>query len=331
VPRPAISVVLPVYNGERYLRQTLASLRWQSFTTWEAVCVNDGSTDGTLAILRDYAAADARFRIIDQPNGGIVAALNRGLAEAQAEWVARLDGDDIALPHRFKTQLDFVRLHPETTLVGSAVTTIDPEGDVLRTLPCVTDHDTIERALLAGEAPIAHPTVLMRRDAALAAGGYRSEYEWVEDADLWLRLALEGRLANIAEPLTRYRLHAGSVCWTKRAEQQQRLAKLLTTARAERGLPPLPERETSKRQLSDPRGKWARQAARDGRVGVAAKWVRRLIADKPLSPSSWRVAAETVLRGAIAVASGRRERLPVLPDWREFDCAAGGAAKPRAA
>jgi hypothetical protein len=331
VQRPAISVVLPVYNGERYLRQTLASLRWQSFTTWEAVCVNDGSTDSTLAILRDYAAADARFRVIDQPNGGIVAALNRGLAEAQADWVARLDGDDIALPHRFKTQLDFVRLHPETTLVGSAVTTIDPEGDVLRTLPCVTDHDAIERALLAGEAPIAHPTVLMRRGAVLAAGSYRSEYEWVEDADLWLRLAREGRLANIAEPLTRYRLHAGSVCWTKRIEQQQRLTKLLTTARAERGLPPLPERETSQRRLSDPRGKWARQAARDGRIRTAMKWIGRLVVEKPLSPDSWRVAAETVLRGAIAVASGRRERLPVLPDWREFDCAAGGAAKPRAA
>jgi cellulose synthase/poly-beta-1,6-N-acetylglucosamine synthase-like glycosyltransferase len=325
VPRPAISVVLPIYNGASYLRQTLASLRWQSIANWEAICVNDGSTDGSLAILRDYAAADPRFKVLDQPNGGIVAALNRGLAEAQAEWVARLDGDDIALPHRLQTQLEFVRRKPETTLVGSAVTTIDPEGDVLRTLPCETDHHAIVAALLAGEAPIAHPTVLMRRDSALAAGGYRAEYEWVEDADLWLRLARGGRLVNMAEPLVRYRLHAGSVCWTRRTEQQQRLAKLLCEARAERGLPPLPQRDATQRPLSDPRGKWARQAARDGRLATAAKWVGRLAAEKPLSPGVWRVAAESALRGLVAAASGQREKPPLLPDWREFDCSTEGA------
>lgn len=333
--RPLISVVLPVYNGERFLRQTLASLRWQSIANWEAVCVNDGSTDGSLRLLRDYAALDPRFRVVDQPNGGIVAALNRGLAEARAEWIARLDGDDIALPHRLQTQLEFVRRQPATTLVGSAVTTIDPEGDVLRTLPCVTDHNAIVAALLAGEAPIAHPTVLVRRDAVLAAGGYRAEYEWVEDADLWLRLARDGRLANLAEPLVRYRLHAGSVCWTRRAEQTQRLAQLLLEARAERGLPPLPQRDSSLRSLSDPRGKWARQAARDGRIATAAKWVGRLAAENPFAPTVWRVAAESAVRGVFAAALGRRKRLAVLPDWRAFDCSTAGSfgepSKPRAA
>lgn len=331
MPPPAISVVLPVYNCARYLRETLASLRWQTFTDWEAVCVNDGSTDDSLAILRDYAAADGRFRIIDQPNGGIVSALNRGLAEARAGWIARLDGDDIALPSRLETQLDYVRRRPGVTLVGSAVTTIDPEGDALRTTPCPLEHEAIEAALLAGGAPISHPTVLFRRDAALAAGGYRAEYEWVEDADLWLRMASSGRLANLAEPLVRYRLHAGSVCWTRRTEQTQRLARLLDEARAQRGLPALERREPSRRKLSDPRGKWARQAAREGRLRTAAKWIGRLAVENPFKPSAWRVAAEAAVRGVVAVALGGRQPLATLPDWRAYDCPPAEAVEPRAA
>ncbi|TWU00029.1 putative glycosyltransferase EpsE [Botrimarina colliarenosi] len=319
-PHPAASFVLPVYNGERYLRETLASLRWQTFANWEAVCVNDGSTDGSLAILRDFAAADPRFRIIDQPNAGIVAALNRGLAEARAEWIARIDADDVALPHRLATQLDFVGRHPEVALVGSAVTTMDPTGDLLRTLPCPTEHEAIESALLAGAAPIAHPTVLMRRDAVLAAGGYRADYEWVEDADLWLRLALTGRLANLAEPLLRYRLHPGSVCWNRRTEQSQRMTQLLLEARAERGLAPLSRREPSQRKLSDPRGKWARQAARNGNLATAWRLWRELATAEPLSPTTWRCGAEALVRGALAIASGRRDVPCPTPDWREWDC-----------
>ena len=76
---PTISVLLPVYNAERYLRETLASLRWQTVADWEAICVNDGSTDGSLEILRDFAAADARFRIVDQPNGGVVALISSAM------------------------------------------------------------------------------------------------------------------------------------------------------------------------------------------------------------------------------------------------------------
>ena len=320
---PVISVVLPVYNSERYLRKALASLRWQTFPHWEAICVNDGSTDGSLAILEDYAAADPRFRVISQPNSGIVAALNRGLFESRCEWVARMDSDDIATPDRFARQIETVRADPLLVLLGGAVTTIDPEDDPLRTLRYPTDHNSIEASLLRGDAPIAHPTVLMRREAALQVGGYRPACEWVEDMDLWLRLARVGRLANLADPVLRYRLHTSSVCWTRRAEQRERMQQVLGDAHSERGLAPPPEAPpVQSKPLSDARGKWARSAARAGRLRVAAKWAGRLAAEKPLSGQTLRVGAETLLRSAVSFATGKRERLDPLPDWRQWDCLA---------
>ena len=195
---PSISVVMPVFNGACICRQTLASLRWQTFTDWEAVCVNDGSTDESLAILRQFAAADSRFRIIDRPNQGIVAALNAGVLAARADWIARIDSDDVATPERLATQWQFVQQHPDVVVVGSCMLFTDPDGFPLSTECYATDHEGIEHALLTGSAgSFGHPSVLIRRDKIMEAGLYRPEFEWVEDIDLWLRMIPLGRVANI--------------------------------------------------------------------------------------------------------------------------------------
>lgn len=317
--QPLVSFVVPVYNAGRYLRAALASLRWQTFADWEAVCVDDGSTDDSASVLHDFAAGDPRFRIISQPNGGIVAALNRGIDAAQGEWIARMDADDLSVPDRLERQL--AATHSGMTLVGGGIVTIDPDDDPLRQQRFPTEHDEIERELLSGRPPIAHPTVLMRREAVLAAGAYRAEYEWIEDIDLWLRLAERGRLANLPEPVLHYRLHTGSVCWSRRAEQDRLRQHLLAEAHERRGLTPPPTKPLIKpRPLSDPRGKWARQAARAGQWRTAWKWSRRLAAERPLSATTTRVLAEAALRTGIAFASNRRDRLAALPDWRAYDC-----------
>ncbi|MEO0529164.1 MAG: glycosyltransferase [Planctomycetota bacterium] len=315
---PAVSFVVPVYNAGRYLRAALASLRWQTVTDWEAVCVNDGSTDDSASILRDFAASDARFRIVSQPNGGIVSALNAGVEAARGEWIARMDADDLSMPDRLQRQL--ATIGPDTSLVGGGIITIDPDGDPLRTQRFPTEHADIESELLAGRPPIAHPTVLLRRDAVLAAGGYRSAFEWIEDIDLWLRLAERGRLTNLPEPVLHYRLHTGSVCWSRRAEQDRLRHALLAEAHQRRGLsPPEPKAPKQPRPLSDPRGKWARQAARAGRWRTAWKWSRQLLAEKPFNPTTARVLAESFLRCGVAVATGKRDQVAPLPDWREWD------------
>lgn len=329
---PSISVVMPVYNGARYLRQTLASLHWQTFTDWEAVCVNDGSTDDSLAILQEFAAADPRIRIVDQPNGGIVAALNAGVQAARAAWIARIDSDDVAVPERFATQWQFVQEHPETVVVGSYMLFTDPDGFPLCTQRYATEHAAIEQALLSGSAgSFGHPSVLIRRDALLEAGLYRQEFEWVEDIDLWLRMVRLGRVANIPQVLMHYRQHEQSVCWNRRAVQHERLHRLLAQARIDRGLAP-PEMSLAPkpaRKQTSAAGKWARRAARSGYFRTAwRQWLRQAMAE-PFSWLTLRVTLETLLRGAAALFKRREPRIAPLPDWRKWDVS--GAANRRAA
>ncbi|TWT46788.1 glycosyltransferase [Botrimarina hoheduenensis] len=325
MPSPAISFVIPVHNAGVYLRSALASLRWQSHEAWEAVCVNDGSTDESLAVLQDFAAADPRFRVVDQPNRGIVAALNRGLTEARGEWIARMDADDLATPDRLARQWQVVQRNPELIAVGSNVLVVDPEGEPIRTTRYPTDHAAIEAGLLAGRETLAHPTLLYRRRAALSVGAYRPEFEWVEDTDLWLRMIAVGRFANVAAPLLRYRLHEKSVCWNRRATQRERLAALLRRAHADRGLEAPASLRAPKRGTPSPAaGKWARQAARAGHYPTALKQWRRLVGANPLSLVTARVSAELAYRAATSLLSQREPSPPTLPDWHEWDCQLAG-------
>ena len=326
---PSISIVMPVYNGARYLRQTLASLRWQTFSEWEAVCVNDGSTDDSLAILQQYAAADARFRIVDQKNQGIVAALNAGLRAARCPWIARIDSDDVAVPERLATQWQFVQQNPDTVVVGSYMLFTDPDGFPICTERYATEHDEIEQALLGGKSgSFGHPSVLIRRDAAIEAGLYRKQYEWVEDIDLWLRIIRLGRVANIPRVLVHYRQHEQSVCWNRRALQHQRGRQLLAEARAERGLatmnmssvaPKAPRKQTSAA------GKWARRAARSGYYRTALRQWRRQVAAEPVSYLTLRVTLEMALRGALALLKQREPTVAPLPNWRDWDVTGSAA------
>lgn len=327
---------MPVYNGARYLRQTLASLRWQTFADWEAVCVNDGSTDESRAILEQYASVDPRIRIVDQKNQGIVAALNAGIRAARAEWIARIDSDDVAVPERLATQWEFVRQNPDVVVVGSYMLFTDPDGFPICTERYATEHEDIERALLRGTAgSFGHPSVLMRREAVIKAGLYRKEYEWVEDIDLWLRTIQLGRVANIPQPLMRYRQHEQSVCWNRRSLQHERGHRLLTEARIERGLvapdtSPVPP--NAPRKQSSAAGKWARRAARSGYYRTAwRQWLRQASAE-PLSLLTLRVTLETILRGTAALLKKREPTLAPLPDWHEWDAIeTTSLASPRAA
>lgn len=320
---PSISVVMPVYNGGRYLRQALASIRWQTFSDWEAICVNDGSTDNSLEILKQFAAVDTRFRIINQANAGIVEALNNGIRAARGDWIARMDSDDIAVPQRLAVQYQFVKKDPNVIVVGSNILSIDPDGAPLSIGRYQTDPTVMEELLLNGRAgSLAHPTVLMRRAAVVAAGMYRKEFEWVEDTDLWLRLVEQGPLTNIPRVLLHYRLHEQSVCWSRRELQRQRLEHLLQAARAKRALPVVEAQRTTTRRprkTSSAAGKWARQAARSGFYQTALKhWLRQARAE-PWSLHTLRVTAEMLARASVSLLSRRNQHLDPLPDWRAWD------------
>jgi len=205
---------MPVYNGERFLAEALESILGQTFREFEFVIVDDGSTDASPAILADYASRDSQIRVIRQANAGIVAALNRGLRECRAPLVARMDADDVSLPERFAAQAEYLTNHPDVVAIGTAFQLMSDSG----TLGPVIRHPVAPKDVACGLRTanrIAHPSVMMRRDAVLALGGYRESFRHAEDYDLWARLSVVYKLANHPECLLRYRIHAGQISWSK--------------------------------------------------------------------------------------------------------------------
>lgn len=234
---PSISVVMPVFNASRYLRAAVESVLAQTFRDFELIAIDDGSTDDSRAILEQFAAADARACVLSRPNTGIVGALNDGVAAARGEFIARMDADDIALPQRFEKQVAYLRAQPECVCVGSFFNYIDAEGKRVKWNARDTTHAGIEAALLAGDGgALIHPSILLRRDAVERAGRYRIEAQWVEDLDLYLRLARLGYLANLPEVLLHYRYHAQSVNFTRNEGRHQCKLWVMQHAYAERGL-----------------------------------------------------------------------------------------------
>ena len=153
----------------------------------------------------------ARIRLSSEPNAGYVVRLNEMLHQARGELIARMDADDVALPERFARQVEFLRCHPEVDVVGGAQEHIDSKGHLLIVIVTPEGHEEMQERALTGVCPINHPSVMMRRKAVLAVGGYRVEMMPAEDFDLWLRMGERGRLANLPDVITRYRVHESSV------------------------------------------------------------------------------------------------------------------------
>jgi glycosyltransferase involved in cell wall biosynthesis len=203
---PAVSILMPVRNEERYLPAALDSLRRQTLTDWELVAVDDGSTDATSVILAAAAAADRRIRVVCNPQRGLVGALNHGLAACRAPLVARMDGDDISHPRRLASQVAFLGAYPECGLVTCSFRHFPRRELRLGMLAYETWQNSLvdHRRIMTDryvESPFVHPAVMFRREVVEAAGGYR-DMGWAEDYDLWLRLATAGvSFARIDQPL----------------------------------------------------------------------------------------------------------------------------------
>lgn len=291
---PVVSVVMPVYNARRYLRPAVESILAQTFGDFELVAVDDGSKDDSLAILREYADKDARVRIISRPNTGIVGALNDGLNAAKGEFVARMDSDDISMPDRFEKQVAFLRAHPDHVLVGSQVMLIDPEGAALCPKKDTEyTHEAIDAAHMARRWPLVHPTIMVRREAMLALGGYRTKYEFLEDLDLFLRLAEVGKLASLSDILLRYRLHTGSICHTREKDQERIRPALEAEVCQRRGLPPPRTSNGVVHRALDAPGEryrvWGWWALAGQNVSTARHYALRAVRSAPLHAEGWRL------------------------------------------
>lgn len=206
IDAPALSVILPVRDSERFLDEAVASVLGQTETDFEVIAVDDGSSDSSVERLKGWAARDPRLKVHVQQARGVAAALNQGLALARAPVVAIMHADDVARPDRFAKQLRYLAAHPSVALVGSAYDVVDANGKYVKTIRFPTEPAEIAGMMFKRNC-IAHPTVMARREVLLAAGGYRPAFAASEDYDLWLRVAERGDLANLPDVTLSYRRH----------------------------------------------------------------------------------------------------------------------------
>lgn len=207
----SVDVLIPVYNAEATLREALESILRQTLTDIRIIVVDDGSTDGSAAILEDLRCKDPRVQVLTKPNGGIVDALNFGLTQCSADYIARFDSDDVAFPDHLQNLRNYLDEHADCIAVGSAVEHMDEFGRPLYGLPHPgSPSDSNPRWAPALEPYLIHPFMMVRRSSLIEAGGYRYVFN-SEDSDLYWRLSERGRLHNLQVVGGKYRVHGGSI------------------------------------------------------------------------------------------------------------------------
>ncbi|MEX2659940.1 MAG: glycosyltransferase [Acidimicrobiales bacterium] len=211
-PQPAVSVLMPVYNGEAFLAEAVESILGQTFTDFEFVIVDDGSSDRTAQMIEEYVARDGRIRAVHQTeNLGLIATLNRAIPGCRGDYIARMDADDHCDARRLERQVDHLTRNPDVGVLGTTYRFIDERGRELpdgRQLP--TDPASL-RWRLFFECCIAHATVLVRRDVYQSLIPYDKSFFAAEDYELWLRAAGRVRMENLESVLYYVRRHAASV------------------------------------------------------------------------------------------------------------------------
>jgi glycosyltransferase involved in cell wall biosynthesis len=201
--KPLVSVLIPVYNAAEFVKDAVESILAQSYSDFEVIIVNDGSTDSSLEILESIK--DNRIKIISQPNAGIAAALNNGIEHTSGKYIARQDADDISLPGRLEKQVEFLEKNAGYGLLGGWAKIIDKEGKATGRF---LKHDTTNAKLhydLLWNSPFVHPSVMFRKECINKVGGFYTGKELFEDYDMWSSIAKYYKLANLPEVLLNYR------------------------------------------------------------------------------------------------------------------------------
>ncbi len=222
-----LAVFLPAYNASGTLTRALSTTLAQTHTDFLLVVIDDGSTDDTQSIVRQFAATDKRIVVISHENLGMGEALNRAIAQTESDWVFRMDADDEMEPNRLERQIAFLEEHPEVGLAASNVTYINARGKLLGrySSPYVIQESVLSAFDNNYLIAFHHPTAAFRRQSFLDVGGYRPQFWPADDIDLWLRM-IEAGTKFLVQPecLLRYRIHGSSVCVSRSLTSTQRLA-----------------------------------------------------------------------------------------------------------
>jgi Glycosyl transferase family 2 len=221
-PAPRLSVVMPVYNAGPYLDASIESILAQTFTEFELVVLDDASTDGSAGQLRDWAKRDPRIRLVESPTRlGMARSSDRVVRESRAPVCARMDADDISCRTRLAIQWDVLQANLDAALVGTLWEGIDASGRLVR------PRDRWRLTRRSSFAPFPHGSIMFRREAFEAVGGYREGCGYWEDLDLYFRMATRGRILVVPAPLYRYRFHDASTLGGAIQPGEARAAELM--------------------------------------------------------------------------------------------------------
>ena len=217
---PTVSVIMPVYNGERYLAEAIASILGQTYADFEFIIVDDGSTDGSAEIICEFVERDSRIQFIRlDRNMGHATARNNGISVASGKYVANMDCDDVCLPDRLRRQVNFLESNPNIDVLGSNLMVVDQDLRFRYELIMWQEHALIAWGLFFW-ASVPHPATMIRRHPLVAAGGYDAGFKASCDSELWSRLIATSRFANLPDVLMLYRRHPQAISTKHKGRQR---------------------------------------------------------------------------------------------------------------
>lgn len=209
INNPKVTVLMPAYNAGKYIGEAITSVLEQSFTDFELLIINDGSTDETVNIVRSFN--DPRIILINQDNKGIASALNVGLNYARSPYIARFDADDVCYPNRLRAQYDFITAYPEYSVIGSAADYVDAEGHFIFTHhPAGHLNEEIQQ-LKFSVCPFIHSSVFYKKEVIVNNGGYNEHAYTYEDHFLWVNILKNEKACNLSQALIKVRLNPESI------------------------------------------------------------------------------------------------------------------------
>jgi len=247
---PKITVLMPVYNNEKYLRPAIESILSQTFADFEFLIINDGSTDQSEEIIKSYE--DARIRYDkNEINSGIIVTLNKGIDMARGEYIVRMDGDDISLPSRLQIQFDFMEKNQNLGVSGGRIESI---GKITGHTPITLIEPEQIKANLIFSTPFSHPSVIIRKKILIDNNlRYDENYPHAEDYELWTRVTEISQLGNSDKKILKYRLHDESICGKYSDEQAKSAEKVRIKLLAKLDIRPSSDELTLHQSLKKPK------------------------------------------------------------------------------
>ncbi len=299
---PRVTIALPVYNAAAYLDHALESILGQTYQSFQVICIDDGSSDGSLEILHKWRQRDSRITLRSRENRGIVATLNESLEQGTGTYFARMDADDFALPDRLSVQVEFMDTHPGIILSGGNAMMVDPSGRHLKTVDPPLTHDAIWSLLIKGHATtLVHPTIIAKTSACRQIGGYREAYRYIEDLDLFLRMGKLGKLGNVPDTLLFYRQHLTSsnrIHGERQRElKRQLLLEIGNGGQADTSIPPIASTEANRSSVGEVYREWSCLAFQGGNPSTGYRYAVKYLFSLPWTVSRLRDFAQVLRLG----------------------------------